>query len=141
MESKLLTRLLTWLSFILMFIQTSNEAFASHAQSADLTYRCLGGNQYEISLSFYRDCAGVAAPGTVTINLASASCAQNYNLTLNQIPGTGIDVSPICTAFNTECSGGTYPGVQEYIYRGTTTLPANCIDWVFSFSRAFGIKG
>ena len=134
MESKLLTRLLTWLSFILMFIQTSNEAFASHAQSADITYRCLGGNQYEISLSFYRDCAGVAAPGTVTINLASASCAQNYNLTLNQIPGTGIDVSPICTAFNTECSGGTYPGVQEYIYRGVTTLPASCVDWVFSFS-------
>ena len=134
MESKLLTRLLTWLSFILMFIQTSNEAFASHAQSADITYRCLGGNQYEISLSFYRDCAGVAAPGTVTLNLASASCGQNYNLTLNQIPGTGIDVSPICSAFNTECSGGTYPGVQEYIYRGITTLPASCTDWVFSFS-------
>ncbi len=134
MESKLLTRLLTWLSFILMFIQTSNEAFASHAQSADITYRCLGGNQYEISLSFYRDCAGVAAPGTVTINLASASCAQNYNLTLNQIPGTGLDVSPICTMFNTQCSGGTYPGVQEYIYRGITALPASCTDWVFSFS-------
>ena len=97
MESKLLTRLLTWLSFILMFIQTSNEAFASHAQSADITYQCLGGNQYEISLSFYRDCAGVAAPGTVTINLASASCGQNYNLPLNPIPGTGLDVSPICT--------------------------------------------
>ncbi len=134
MESKLQTRLLTWLSFIIMFIQTSNEAFASHAQSADITYRCLGGNQYELSLSFYRDCAGVAAPATVSINLASASCAQNYNLTLNQIPGTGIDVSPICTAFNTECSGGTYPGVQEYIYRGITTLPASCTDWVFSFS-------
>jgi len=134
MESKLLTRLLTWLSFILMFIQTSNEAFASHAQSADITYRCLGGNQYEISLSFYRDCAGVAAPGTVSINLSSASCAQNYNLTLNQIPGTGIDVSPICTMFNTQCSGGTYPGVQEYIYRAITTLPASCTDWVFSFS-------
>ncbi len=134
MESKLLTRLLTWLSFILMFIQTSNEAFASHAQSADITYRCLGGNQYEISLSFYRDCAGVAAPGIVTINLASASCAQNYNLTLNPIPGTGIDVSPICTALSTQCSGGTYPGVQEFIYRGITTLPASCTDWVFSFT-------
>jgi gliding motility-associated-like protein len=134
METKLLTRLLTWLSFILMFIQTSNEAFASHAQSADITYQCLGGNQYQISLSFYRDCAGVAAPGSVSINLSSATCGQNYNLTLNQIPGTGIDVSPICSAFNTQCSGGTYPGVQEYIYRGITTLPASCIDWVFSFS-------
>ncbi len=134
MQSILLRRLLNWLSFILIFIQTSNEAFASHAQSADITYRCLGGNQYEISLSFYRDCAGVAAPATALINLSSASCGQNYNLTLNQIPGTGIDVSPICTAFSSECSGGTYPGVQEYIYRGVTTLPASCTDWVFSFT-------
>ncbi|HEY0029283.1 MAG TPA: PKD domain-containing protein [Bacteroidia bacterium] len=134
MESKLQTRLLIWLSFILMFIQTSNEAFASHAQSADITYQCLGGNQYQISLSFYRDCAGAAAPTTASINLASASCGQNYNITLNQLPGTGIEVSPICAAFNTECTGGTYPGVQEYIYRGVTTLPASCTDWVFSFT-------
>lgn len=134
MESKLQARLLIWLSFILMFIQTSNEAFASHAQSADITYRCLGGNQYEISLSFYRDCAGVAAPATVSINLSSATCGENYNLTLNPIPGTGQDVSPICSAFNTQCSGGTYPGVQEFIYRGITTLPASCTDWVFSFT-------
>ena len=134
MESKLYTRLLTWLSFILMFIQTSNEAFASHAQSADITYKCLGGNQYEISLSFYRDCAGVAAPGTATINLSSASCGQNFNTTLNQIPGTGIDVSPLCASAVSLCSGGTYPGVQEYIYRGIVTLPMSCTDWVFSFS-------
>ncbi|MBA3972321.1 MAG: SprB repeat-containing protein, partial [Bacteroidetes bacterium] len=134
MESKLQTRLLSWLGFILMFIQTSNEAFASHAQSADITYQCLGGNQYQISLSFYRDCAGVAAPNTASINIASASCGQNYNITLNQIPGTGTDVSPICTAFASQCSGGTYPGVQEYIYRGITTLPGACTDWVFSFS-------
>jgi gliding motility-associated-like protein len=134
MDSKLQTRLLTWLSFIILFIQASNEAYASHAQSADITYQCLGGNQYQISLSFYRDCAGVAAPTSASINIASASCGYNYNITLNQIPGTGIDVSPICTAFNTECSGGTYPGVQEYIYRGITTLPAACTDWVFSFS-------
>ncbi|HLC83009.1 MAG TPA: SprB repeat-containing protein, partial [Bacteroidia bacterium] len=134
MATKLQTRLLTWLSFILMFIQTSNEAFASHAQSADITYQCLGGNQYQISLSFYRDCAGVVAPATVSINLSSASCGENYNLTLNPIPGTGQDVSPICSAFNTECSGGTYPGVQEFIYRGITTLPASCTDWVFSFT-------
>lgn len=134
MESKLYNRLLTWLSFILMFIQTSNEAFASHAQSADITYQCLGGNQYQISLSFYRDCAGAAAPTTASVNIVSATCGINYNITLNQIPGTGTDVSPICTAFNTECSGGPYPGVQEYIYRGITTLPANCTDWVFSFT-------
>ncbi len=117
-----------------MFIQSQNEAFASHAQSTDLTYQCLGGNKYQINLSFYRDCAGVAAPNTTSINIASASCNQNFNVTLSQITGTGIEVSPICSQVTTQCSGGIYPGVQEYKYTGTITLPAQCSDWIFSFS-------
>jgi gliding motility-associated-like protein len=134
MNTQLTHRVFFWISFIVMFIQSQNEAFASHAQSADITYQCLGGNQYQISLSFYRDCAGVQAPNTATINISSASCGQNLTLTLNPIPGTGIEVSPICTQMNTQCSGGTYPGVQEYIYRGVITLPMQCSDWTFSFS-------
>lgn len=127
-------RVFVTISFLILFIQSQNEAYASHAQSADLTYQCLGGNQYQITLSFYRDCAGVAAPNTATINIASASCNQNFNITLNRIPNTGIEVSPICSSMNTQCTGGAYPGVQEYIYRGIVTLPAQCYDWVMSFS-------
>jgi len=127
-------RVFVVISFLILFIQSQNEAYASHAQSADLTYQCLGGNQYQISLSFYRDCAGVAAPNTATINISSASCNQNFNITLNRIPNTGIEVSPICSSMNTQCTGGAYPGVQEYIYRSIVTLPAQCYDWVMSFS-------
>ncbi len=122
------------LLMILFFIQLSGEAFASHAQGGDLTYTCLGGNQYQLRLAFYRDCAGVNAPANVNINLSSASCNQNFNTTLYPIPGTGIDVTPICPQLTTECSGGTYPGVQEWIYEGTITLPQACTDWVFSFT-------
>jgi gliding motility-associated-like protein len=134
MITQLKHRVFFWISFIVMFIQSQNEAFASHAQSADITYQCLGGNQYRISLSFYRDCAGVAAPTSVTINISSASCGQNLVLTLNQITGTGIEVSPICTSMSTQCTGGSYPGVQEYKYAGLITLPMQCSDWTFSFS-------
>lgn len=127
----------TWLwtaVIIITFVLGVGEAKASHAQSADITYQCLGGNQYQVSLSFYRDCAGVAAPNSVTVNVASASCNQNFNVTLNPIPGTGIEVSPICVSMNTNCNGGNYPGVQEWIYQGIVTLPMACTDWVFSFS-------
>lgn len=134
MNALLKHKVFFFISFILVYIQAMNEAYASHAQSADITYQCLGGNQYRINLSFYRDCAGVAAPNTATIDITSASCGQNLNLTLNQNPGTGIEVSPICTQMNTQCSGGAYPGVQEYKYSGVITLPMACADWVFSFS-------
>lgn len=119
---------------IIFFIQLSGEAYASHAQGGDLTYTCLGGNQYRLRLSFYRDCAGTNAPGSVNINIASASCNQNFNTTLYPIPGTGQDVTPICPQLTTECSGGNYPGVEEWIYEGNITLPQACTDWVFSFS-------
>lgn len=134
MNALLKHKVFFFISFILLFIQANNEAYASHAQSADITYECLGGNQYRINLSFYRDCAGVAAPNTATIDVTSATCGQNLTLTLNQIPGTGIDVTPICASMTTQCSGGSYPGVQEWKYTGVITLPMACVDWVFSFN-------
>jgi gliding motility-associated-like protein len=127
-------KLLLWLSFIIAFIITTTEAHASHAQGADLTYRCLGGNQYELTLSFYRDCGGVNAPNSVTIDCSSNSCNQSFTATLFPIPNTGVDVTPICPNVTTQCNGGQYPGVQEWIYRGNVTLPVQCIDWVFSFT-------
>lgn len=122
------------LLLIVCFIQLSGEAYASHAQGGDLTYTCLGNNQYRLRLAFYRDCAGVNAPANVTIDISSISCNQNFTTTLNPIPGTGQDVTPICPSLTTECAGGTYPGVQEWIYEGTIILPQACTDWVFSFT-------
>lgn len=122
-----------WLISFFLF-SFSQKAFATHAQSADITYQCLGGNQYQISVSFYRDCSGVNAPNTIAIDVASASCNQNFTTTLNQIPGTGVDVTPVCNTLNTVCNGGNYPGVEEYIYQGIVNLPANCTDWIFSFT-------
>ena len=123
---------LRFLFIILAFIQNSGEAYATHAQSADITYQCLGGNQYQISVSFYRDCAGINAPNTVDVNLFSASCNQDFNITLNQ--NSGSEVSLVCNSVNTSCTGGNYPGVEEYIYQQIVTLPAQCNDWVFSFA-------
>ena len=59
---------------IIAFIQTNTEAYASHAQGGDLTYTCLGGNQYRLRLAFYRDCSGTTAPGSVSIDVSSATC-------------------------------------------------------------------
>jgi len=112
----------------------SKDAYSTHAQSADITYTCVGGNTYNVRLAFYRDCAGVAAPNTVSINVASVSCGQNFNVNMNRIPNTGIDVTPICPTMTSQCAGGNYPGVQEWVYQGNITLPAQCIDWVLSFN-------
>jgi gliding motility-associated-like protein len=119
--------------FILLFAGLfSNSVFATHVQGGNLTYTCLGGNQYEVTLALYRDCAGVSAPTSVSIRRKSVSCNINTTFTLNKIAGTGIEVSPICPNSHTTCTGGSLPGVQEYLYKGVVTLPP-CSDWVLSF--------
>lgn len=133
MKTKFYIHLLFYTSFIISFIVCKNEVYASHAEGADLTYKCLGGNQYELTVSFYRDCYGINAPSSATVNCLSQSTNQNFNITLQPIPGTGQEVSLVCLGLITECQGGTYPGVQEWVYRGTVIIsPAS--DWVFSFS-------
>lgn len=131
MMKNLLSKLLLFLP-ILLFLNTS--IFASHAVGIDISYECLGGNQYRFYVNLYRDCNGISAPTSVSINLNSASCGinTNTNLTLQ----SSQNVSQICGAQinNTSCDGGNLPGIEQYIYSGTFTLPQQCADWVVSYS-------
>ncbi len=112
----------------------SQNSKASHSMGADLTYTCLGGNTYMLRLSFYRDCIGIAAPTNAFINISSASCGQTLGITAYKIPGTGQEVTPICPSATSTCNGGSFTGIQEWIYEGIVTLPMQCTDWVFSFN-------
>lgn len=115
---------------------STQNLYASHAMGADITYTCLGGNTYEIKLTFYRDCNGISAPASPSINISALSCGQqSTNLTLTQ-QGPGVEVSPLCPAQlpNSTCNGGSLQGVEQYFYTGTFTLPINCTDWLFSYS-------
>lgn len=132
---KLFTSFFPTILLLAIFIfPTANTTYATHAQSADITYQCLGNNQYQINVSFYRDCSGANAPNSISINTSSVQCGQNFATTLYQIPNTGIDVTPICNTLTTVCNGGNTVGVEEYIYQGIITLPTFCNDWTFSFS-------
>jgi len=117
----------------MLLLSNVEKVKASHSMGSDLTYRCLGGNSYEITLSFYRDCAGVEADTAALIHFQS-SCYGDDTLTIYQIPGTGQEISPICRNDTTTCNGGDFTGIQEYVYQGIVTLPGPCADWRFSFN-------
>lgn len=114
-----------------LFVQQSK---ASHAMGADLTYQCLGGNTYRITLSFYRDCIGIPAPTNPFVNINSASCGQSLGITCYPRTGTGKEITPACSSAVTTCQGGSFTGIQEWVYDGIVTLPANCTDWVFGYN-------
>ncbi len=115
-----------------------DRVFGSHAMGTDITYECLGNNQYRITVAFYRDCAGINAPSTISISYFSPSCnipAGTYSQTLNQ--QSSQEVSPLCPSqlINSTCNGGSFPGVQQFVYSGVITLPAGCTDWIVGYTE------
>jgi len=126
-------KLFTILALIL-FLSSPNILKASHFAGADLTYTCMGGNTYRITYSFYRDCSGVAAPSTISINFScSSNSAYNFSVLVMRIPGTGQEITSSCSASPTSCGNGNNFGVEEYIYQGQVTLIA-CNEWTMSYS-------
>jgi gliding motility-associated-like protein len=112
----------------------STESYGSHSVGADVTYTYVGPNQYLITVRFYRDCAGITASTSITVNYTS-SCFPGGFLTLNLLPGSGTQIppSPCLPTVVSSCNGGTGYGVEEYIYTGLVTLGGPCADWTFSF--------
>ncbi|HTN17541.1 MAG TPA: hypothetical protein VL092_07675, partial [Chitinophagaceae bacterium] len=55
-----------FLSCLLLCLTATNlSSFASHIVGGEITYVCLGGNRYKITISIYRDCLGGIA-GAIT---------------------------------------------------------------------------
>lgn len=118
---------------LLGILFSTTQVQATHVMGADLTYDCLGGNQYEFTLTLYRDCDGTTALPAFNLDISSASCNQTAVVTVTQVSVT--DISPICPALiaNSSCNGGPISGVERLVYRGTYTLPMQCTDWVISW--------
>ena len=123
---------------LLIILFSSNEkTYATHAMGADITYKCLGGNTYEFTYSFYYDCSSVyPMPQTLPICYYSTSCGiavDSFDIAMDQSL-SGYEVTPICPNLASTCvnPNSTYPGVKQYVYRGSVTLPQQCSDWIFA---------
>ncbi len=113
-----------------------NQALATHAAGSDIKYRCLGGLQYEIEVTFYRDCGGVAEPSSITVNCKSSSGNHNINVTATKVSGSGngAEITVPCASSASSCNGGSTTGIRKWVYRAVVTLPSARADWVFSYS-------
>lgn len=124
---------------LLCVVCSPQNLYATHAMGAEITYECISGNIYDITLSFYRDCAGVTPQNSYTLTLYSNSCSYTSTLIVSKEAGFPIDVSPLCPAqlpFS-ECNGGNLPGVEKWQYSGRLTLPFACRDWTFGFKENY----
>lgn len=124
--------------FLLIFSFLGNEAQASHAAAADLSYTCIGNNRYQVTLKMYRDCSGIALPATPLIDIIGANSCSGFTQSL-PLNLTSIIAIPIaCTAFlgQSSCNGGSIPGYEESIYTGILDMSgfSQGCTWTISYS-------
>lgn len=113
-----------------LFFWLSQSAQASHIYSTEITYRCIGGNQYIVELEVFQDCGGLPPATQLFINRQSTSCGVNNNVALPRI--SFVDATPICAGGTATCGSGF--GFYKCIYSDTVSLAA-CSDWVISYSE------
>lgn len=103
--------------FILLFLFFSNPIHAAHIVGGEMTYRCLGGGDYEITLRVFRDCqAGGAAfdgPGNGRISIYNGNSQTEFaKITMPDPLVSVVDFPPInnCLTFppNICVEEGTY---------------------------------
>lgn len=134
--------LLTFLTTTALFFAFAQDARASHAMGADIFYECVGQDSFRITLNFYRDCDGIAAPTSASIGITNTCTGSSTTVTaprtsLIQPDGipNGSEVSALCNAqlSNSTCNGGSLPGVQQYQYSFLWVANAQCNAWRISF--------
>lgn len=101
------------------FCALAFSAKATHLMSAEITYKFISGDSFEITLKVYRDCNGIAM-------YYSPILIDNGCTTSSVIPSliSVKDVTGIATACpaQSRCSGAYQYGIEEYIYRVRTRL-------------------
>ncbi|MBL7965297.1 MAG: gliding motility-associated C-terminal domain-containing protein [Flavobacteriales bacterium] len=117
------------------FLLLSFASRASHVSGVDISFDCVGPNQYQITVNLFRDCSGISMPSTISVNVSSP-CASAFNVTLQQVPGSGYEISQLCLPDlpNSDCNGGGLPGMQAYSYSALVTLNPPCNSWTVSWS-------
>ena len=109
------------------------QSHATHIMGSDISYRCLGGNNYQVVVTVYRDCSGVAVPSQITVDVTSG-CGPNTITCIQDAATSGLEVSQLCPTAASTCSGGTYPGVEVYTYVGDFTIQPGCGTYTFKYN-------
>ena len=127
-----------WKKFFFTYglIILSLTSYSSHVPGGNISYECIGNNQYVITLTLFEDC-GTAFIQNVAENITVTNTCGIFFQSNIQLPIINYreEVSQLCPQMisQSECNGGSLPGVYKHTYRDTITLPANCDSWVFAF--------
>lgn len=119
---------------VLFFLCFGTSTWATHMSGGEIYWECIGPDQYRVRLIVYRDCAGIEVDPTYNLVLTSPCGDRNLTVTHNG----ATELSQLCDLElpNSTCNGGSLPGIEQYTYTGTITLPP-CDSWRISWTNIY----
>jgi gliding motility-associated-like protein len=123
-------------SAILLFLFSCTLLKAAHIVGADFYYRCLGNNEYEITLKVYKDCFA-SGPNVADFDQPAIMGIFDQNNLLNSSPSvdllTRTNIPPLPS--NPCYQAPANVCVEEGVYRFNVTLPANSGTYTITYQR------
>lgn len=123
-----------FLLLLVVALQTNVSAlYATHIIGGELSYQCLGNDQYLITLKVYRDCylgeAPFDNPANVSVWTPSGQLIMNISMAF---PGSTnvpfVATNPCFQSPPNVC-------VEEAIYKRTVTLPPSTTGYILAYQR------
>jgi gliding motility-associated-like protein len=128
---KIIKKLLK-LGLILLTILTPILVYSSHIAGADITYKCIGQDSFEITVNVFRDCSGIPYINTsLPITISNTCNSQTSTVNIQRVNSVPIEVSQLCPSalLQSTCNNGVFPGMQQYIFKGIVVLTPRCNTW------------
>lgn len=132
------------ITFIILVLFASvywHNVKANNAAAGAITYTWIGDSTYRVVFKLYNDCTGKPAPNTVTLCVYNSCNTNSFSTPMQKMAGNigsgatnGSEIPIACTPINpTKCTdaNSVLPGLREWWYADTVTLPTRCNSWKF----------
>lgn len=121
-----------FLSIIFLFSFLISQA-SHHPRGQEITYKHLGGLDYEITYKQYLQCASVLfLSDTARFIQVKSSCSTPISFYIYLEQGYPKSLTLACPD---QCASLYSDGTLEYKFSGIYTLPIVCADWEFSIEE------
>ncbi len=126
-------KLFHYLAVAFLLIGLVKSTCATHVMGGEITYKNLGSNKLEITVSVYRDCNGIALSNSP---LQVRSDSGFYSFTLNKVSVIDITGINLNCPVQSRCKDTATYGIEEHIFRDTIDMSAlkGC-KFVFSWMQ------
>lgn len=124
-------RLIYYLFFVAL-LASSKNAGATSIFGAEIAYKSVGNDSFDLILKIYRDCNGLPiSPSPITVK---AGC-KTTNYTPTFVSATDITgINPFC-GIQSRCTGSYQYGFMQEIYKVRVLLNDTCCNYTLSWGQ------